>query len=801
MRKLLAAAACALALAGGAARAGDHGTIRLTVGPGQYTGTGGGGEFKVLSYTDGEDLPPFGPLANDPGGVFQTFCLESNENIAFSTTYAWTLDTVVVKGGFGGGSPDPLDARTAYLYTKFWDGTLAGYVYAQGPGRAASATSLQLAMWKIEDELQSAELAAYNADAQAQAFFAAADAAVAGGAWSGLHDVRVLNLTDMSSGADVQSVLVRAVGCRLELDGWVHLGGGETIDFCVEDFDRDGLPDLLNITPETAQIFHNDGVINGVLHFTLVQEFPLDHGRRGCCLDIDDDGDCDLVLGDADYLVVAKNDGTGHFSPYWAYEHHFGVSTIAMPFDSLTNPADPDNRHRVLLVGTSVVIDPTALGVPDFQSWGVVLEFGPGGTGPFPIQLLDPIAADDVLPRDLDADGDVDLVISNRSGMGDWPLEIYESLAADMPGGLYVHAPPLDFLGAAYNFGYGVSIARDGSLAVGSWHRTYVLRRDASYTAPRILQNPSRAWFPAFDVPIDPLHAWQSAEVYAVGWGDFDCDGHDDLAMQGWHTPLVLVSMVDGVETGRFVAPRTPGIARDMAVLDWDHDSAHALDVIVGGTGGLFYYRNGNAGAAGPAPTPPTPPAPAPAAPDCSEDVYRAMRDLEALVAPNAVPRLAEPAAREHVAYALAELHSIDPSYLVAGVFALPTPPLDQIQTIFTRLQTAHAKLVAALARPGLPTVTRAALTATADRLVGASACLAAQAISMGGMAPHSVTAKRLLRKADADFADAASARARSTAEARPGKAGRLARRAFAANFRAYRRAVAAWRALRPSGS
>ncbi len=47
---------------------------------------------------------------------------------------------------------DPLDPRTAYLYTKFVSGTLAGYDYTPSTGRIFSAKALQDVIWYIEDE-------------------------------------------------------------------------------------------------------------------------------------------------------------------------------------------------------------------------------------------------------------------------------------------------------------------------------------------------------------------------------------------------------------------------------------------------------------------------------------------------------------------------------------------------------------------------------------------------------------------------------------------------------------------------
>lgn len=188
--------------------AAEAGTIKLTVDPSNYSGDYGAGEFKVLEFTGGS-IGPIDADTNAPGGVFQTFCAESNENIAFSTTYDWTMSDSAVAGGYSGGSPDPLSAEAAYLFTQFWNGTLTDYDFTLGSGRSDSATALQLALWKLEGEIQPGDLTtAYNGNTQAQDWVTLATNAVSDGDWSGIGNVRVLNLTNQQTGANVQSVLV-----------------------------------------------------------------------------------------------------------------------------------------------------------------------------------------------------------------------------------------------------------------------------------------------------------------------------------------------------------------------------------------------------------------------------------------------------------------------------------------------------------------------------------------------------------------------------------------------------------------
>ena len=66
------------------------------------------------------------------------------------------INDEAVMGGLGGPSPDPLDARTAWLYNEFADGTLAGYDFDDNDiGRTTSAAALQNAIWFLEEELDS----------------------------------------------------------------------------------------------------------------------------------------------------------------------------------------------------------------------------------------------------------------------------------------------------------------------------------------------------------------------------------------------------------------------------------------------------------------------------------------------------------------------------------------------------------------------------------------------------------------------------------------------------------------------
>ena len=177
---LLAFASPAMALP--TIKAGD--VIRMADGPGN---TGGGEFIMTVNNT----------------WSFITFCLQRTQYIDFSN--AFVVDAVSTyayadpasNGGDAQGR-DYLSPQTAYLYTMFRNGTLSGYDYTGG-NHAASADALQNAIWMFEQEV------AMNTSNQ---FVILANNAVNSGAWSGIGEVRALNLSLNGAGAQDQLALV-----------------------------------------------------------------------------------------------------------------------------------------------------------------------------------------------------------------------------------------------------------------------------------------------------------------------------------------------------------------------------------------------------------------------------------------------------------------------------------------------------------------------------------------------------------------------------------------------------------------
>ena len=160
---------------------------------GEFTLYGDGLNLSNAAYNSNEDMQTSGLGGHSES--FQTFCLEIDEyagsaNIWVSTEFKnGDPGSHAFKGGRNTNSGDNLSSKTAYLYYNFAIGTLSNYDY-DGSGRSASAGSLQKAIWYIEEELDN-----WNSlDSQAKAWVIEARNAIDTGAWTGLGDVRVLQM-------------------------------------------------------------------------------------------------------------------------------------------------------------------------------------------------------------------------------------------------------------------------------------------------------------------------------------------------------------------------------------------------------------------------------------------------------------------------------------------------------------------------------------------------------------------------------------------------------------------------------
>jgi hypothetical protein len=164
-------------------------SIYVTETAGHFYDTGG--EFTAT---------PNGELAAalGSGAPFYTFCLERTEYISMGSTYDVGLNTGAVGGGVGGQTQtdfDPLDPRTAYLYSNFVAGTLTGYDYNVGTDREQSARALQNVIWYLEGET-----ATISTTGLENTFYMDAQ----NSDWTDLGNVRVMNLYEVGYAGDPQ---------------------------------------------------------------------------------------------------------------------------------------------------------------------------------------------------------------------------------------------------------------------------------------------------------------------------------------------------------------------------------------------------------------------------------------------------------------------------------------------------------------------------------------------------------------------------------------------------------------------
>lgn len=142
----------------------------------------GGGELRVVPIAE--------PVESSP---FLTFCIEKHESIddTGGTVYSANILTEAIMGNGNLGPPgplggDPLDSRTAYLYSQFRNGNIV-------IDTVGKAGDFQSAIWFIEDEYVPEGIGFAALTPGAQAFVTLANPH----AGDGIGNVRVLSLYTM----------------------------------------------------------------------------------------------------------------------------------------------------------------------------------------------------------------------------------------------------------------------------------------------------------------------------------------------------------------------------------------------------------------------------------------------------------------------------------------------------------------------------------------------------------------------------------------------------------------------------
>ena len=127
------------------------------------------------------------------GESFPTFCIEKDETFSYGRSYYVEISDSAMNGGSGGGTPDPLDGRTAWLYSKFLDSTFTGDLVVDS---AIDGGLLQNAIWMIEEEI------AVNSSNK---YYAYADSN-----WEAIDNIKVMRLWENADGTGLhQDQLIR----------------------------------------------------------------------------------------------------------------------------------------------------------------------------------------------------------------------------------------------------------------------------------------------------------------------------------------------------------------------------------------------------------------------------------------------------------------------------------------------------------------------------------------------------------------------------------------------------------------
>lgn len=166
--------------------------IKFADGP----GAGNGGAFIITAYDS---------TGTTVKGSFESFCLEKNEYMSFGPFYKVADVSTAAKNGGGGAvaGQDPLDVRTAWLYTQYIEtpsalGAISGWNAANAVDRG---TAMQQAIWFIEQEITS------GLSTLASALVNAAGSS----GWTDVGRVKVLNVTTLAGGPAQDQLFITPV--------------------------------------------------------------------------------------------------------------------------------------------------------------------------------------------------------------------------------------------------------------------------------------------------------------------------------------------------------------------------------------------------------------------------------------------------------------------------------------------------------------------------------------------------------------------------------------------------------------
>jgi hypothetical protein len=172
----------------------------LTLSQNSNYSVGIGGAFIATPTSGWIDNSLYSGAAKIAGGGFLTYCIEYSEHFAPGGTYNYMVNGGAVNGGVSGQTSlnyDGVSNGTAFLYSQFAQGNLAGIAGFAYDTSATGYGFLQNAIWHLEGEI---------ASSNALADYAKANVANWNADSNGSYGVSALNLTYLG-GARAQDQL------------------------------------------------------------------------------------------------------------------------------------------------------------------------------------------------------------------------------------------------------------------------------------------------------------------------------------------------------------------------------------------------------------------------------------------------------------------------------------------------------------------------------------------------------------------------------------------------------------------
>lgn len=412
-------------------------------------------------------------------------------------------------------------------------------------------------------------------------------------------------LTDLDSDNDHDMAIGRGDGCILyyrnngtETDPlFVSAGNliGNSYDYSAPafaDIDRDGDEDLVSGTEGGWVAFYENKGAAASHAFSTERTYWLDNLQKYAShdlIDFDDDGDLDMVIGGEDgYLRYYRNDGDAT-RPVWRYVRHWigdQGSWTAPAMADIDNDGDVDlalgRRDDAYL--RYFENDASASSV----NWTRISTDVIGDIG----SNADPAFAD------LDADGDLDMVVGRDNGYvysyrndGDATNPNWTQVSTNLIGDVGSWASPT--LGDVDGDG-------DFDMVVGRRDDAYLryYRNDGNATNPS-WTHVSSNWLGSCNYPSD---CWRSSHG-TPEFVDLDADGDLDLVIGGYYYGELYYWRNDGTPTmpawiyvGVLVSIGGSGQYTSATFADIDADGN--LDMVVGDRYGTTrYYKNEGANA------------------------------------------------------------------------------------------------------------------------------------------------------------------------------------------------------------